>query len=65
LDGQREKEIRHRCKIWASHNSVMDSSLLGCARSLAEWLWMLVDDHGAVILKGLESRRIASAGKVG
>jgi len=33
--------------------------------SLAEWLWMLGDNDGAVILKGLESRRIASAGKVG
>jgi hypothetical protein len=28
---------------------------------LAEWLLMLGDNGGAVILKGLESRRIASA----
>jgi hypothetical protein len=33
--------------------------------SLAEWLLLLGDNGGAVIVKGLESRRIASAGEVG
>lgn len=65
FDGQREKKIGHRCKIWVSHNSVDDSSLLGCDVSLAEWLLMLGDNDGAVILKGLETTRITSAGEVG
>ena len=33
--------------------------------SLAKWLLMLGDNDGAVILKGLETRRITSAGEVG
>jgi hypothetical protein len=65
LNGPREKKIGHRCRIWASHNSAEDSSLLWCDVSLAEWLLMLGDNGGADILKGLESRRKANAGEAG